>query len=804
MPEYLAPSVFVEETSFRSKPLEGVSTSTTAFVGPALTGPLAVGTDASAGLEPELITSVNDFERIFGTTGALNHAGTGARLNHLAHAARAFFANGGRRLYVSRAFRYTDATSETTRLQDHARSADITDNGAGFTSRFVARFPGSSGNGLVELFEITTPASATAMARALPGSMARTGSASPGSGASREGVAGPFALTDGAQLSLDVSGATTTITFNGTAAEAAAGGVPAGTIAAPNNTLQVTLNGGPQTLVIPDGTYTPAELVSEINTRIVGGYARLEVGDVIVIGSDVRGTNSSVSVAQADDFGFTAPVVSPAGTGNVSNLASVTAGEIGALLSAASVPVTISETAGTRHIVMTTNAIGQAQTLQVVAPPLGPNANAALGFPSTQATGTNGSALTYYVKEGNQWNDVNGVALSLTPFPTIGVEFIGFTLVVTDQGGLSQNFDDLHLGAEHPRYVGSVLGSAPPRRADQLENRVALRTFGGPPVLPRTFAFNLRQGLFGSQSRASFTLTGGTDGLEPEAEDFRAALERLRSSEDISIVAAPGSPQFTAGGAIRAELISHVERRRAYEILVLDSPRDQTPNGARDDRAGIDSRYAAIYYPWVRVANPDVRPGDATTPREILVPPSGFVCGIYARNDVERGVFKAPANEVVLGALGFELNLSFGQQEILNPAGVNALRFFPGRGYRVWGARLASSDPEWKYVSDRRYFNYVEASIDRGTQWVVFEPNGPRLWRRVRDTIGDFLYNEWRSGALLGNTPAEAFFVRCDRSTMTQNDLDNGRLICEIGIAIIRPAEFVIFRIGQKTADSRS
>jgi len=155
-------------------------------------------------------------------------------------------------------------------------------------------------------------------------------------------------------------------------------------------------------------------------------------------------------------------------------------------------------------------------------------------------------------------------------------------------------------------------------------------------------------------------------------------------------------------------------------------------------------------------------------------------------------VYKAPANEVVTGALRFELDVNFAQQEMLNPLGVNCLRYLSGRGLRVWGARLVSSDPEWKYVSDRRYFNYLEASIDRGTQWAVFEPNGERLWANIRQTISDFLYN----------TVEQAFFVRCDRSTMTQNDLDNGRLVCLIGVAIIKPAEFVIFRIGQKTADA--
>jgi phage tail sheath protein FI len=159
---------------------------------------------------------------------------------------------------------------------------------------------------------------------------------------------------------------------------------------------------------------------------------------------------------------------------------------------------------------------------------------------------------------------------------------------------------------------------------------------------------------------------------------------------------------------------------------------------------------------------------------------------------------------VVTGALRFAYDVNFAEQEMLNPLGINCLRYLSGRGYRVWGARLASSDPEWKYVSDRRYFNYLEASIDRSTQWAVFEPNGHSLWSNIRQTVSDFLYNEWRNDALLGAKPEEAYFVRCDRSTMTQNDLDNGRLVCLIGVALLRPAEFVIFRIGQKTADARN
>ena len=187
-----------------------------------------------------------------------------------------------------------------------------------------------------------------------------------------------------------------------------------------------------------------------------------------------------------------------------------------------------------------------------------------------------------------------------------------------------------------------------------------------------------------------------------------------------------------------------------------------------------------------------------------LLPPSGFVSGIYARNDAERGVHKAPANEVVRLASNFEFLINQRQQEALNPEGVNCLRFFEGRGFRVWGARTASSDPEWKYVNVRRYFAFLERSIEKGTQWSVFEPNGPRLWANIQRTVEDFLYNEFVSNHLAGRKPAEAFFVRCDETTMTQNDRDNGRLICLIGVAPLRPAEFVIFRIGQKTADARA
>ena len=305
-------------------------------------------------------------------------------------------------------------------------------------------------------------------------------------------------------------------------------------------------------------------------------------------------------------------------------------------------------------------------------------------------------------------------------------------------------------------------------------------------------------------------LTGGNDGERPGANEYegiapvdstiKTGLHAFEDVDEISIVAAPGST-FGYEGAYRDDastifglLIAHASLMR-YRIAVLDSGNGQSLADVQALRAQLDSSYAALYYPWVTILDPVTR-------TEINLPPSGFVAGIYARNDVNRAVYKAPANEVVNLAIGFESILNKAQQDVLNPLGINCFRFFEDRGYRLWGARTISSDPDWKYVNLRRYFAYLEHSIDKGTQWAVFEPNGDLLWANVRRTISDFLLNEWQNGALLGSKPQNAYFVRCDRTTMTQNDLDNGRLVCLIGVAVIKPAEFVIFRIGQWTSDS--
>jgi len=315
-----------------------------------------------------------------------------------------------------------------------------------------------------------------------------------------------------------------------------------------------------------------------------------------------------------------------------------------------------------------------------------------------------------------------------------------------------------------------------------------------------------------SQRSVALALAGGDDGQRPSANEYegtadentqiKTGLKIFEDIEDISILAAPGATYNFEDPVYQPQaetiinlLIAHAEQLR-YRIAVLDSGDGQAVADVRQMRGRMDSTYGALYYPWIRILDP-------VTQQEIVVPPSGAVAGIYARNDIQRAVYKAPANEVVNTAIGFEFLLNKGQQDVLNPEGINCFRFFEGRGFRLWGARTISSDPEWKYVNVRRYFIYLERSLDLGTQWAVFEPNGERLWDNVRRTISDFLLNEWQTGALLGDKTEKAFFVKCDRTTMTQDDLDNGRLICLIGVAPLYPAEFVIFRIGQWTADAQ-
>ena len=304
----------------------------------------------------------------------------------------------------------------------------------------------------------------------------------------------------------------------------------------------------------------------------------------------------------------------------------------------------------------------------------------------------------------------------------------------------------------------------------------------------------------GTGSEMVLTPAGGSNGsvLNMSADVYlgkdggpgkRTGLQAFQESGNVSILAIPG----VTIPDVQSALIAFCENKKSC-FAILDVPMELTKtNDVANFRDMYDSTYAAMYHPWLQMF-------DAGAKRTAYFPPSGAMAGIYARSDNERGVHKAPANEVVRGCTGLSCNYNTGEQDILNPIGVNLIRAFPGRGIRVWGARTISSNGLWKYVNVRRLFIYVEESIKANTNWVVFEPNSETLWGRVTRTIENFLATCWRDGALAGSSPDQAFFVECGPTTMTQDDIDNGRLICQIGIAPVKPAEFVIFRITQKTA----
>jgi phage tail sheath protein FI len=285
----------------------------------------------------------------------------------------------------------------------------------------------------------------------------------------------------------------------------------------------------------------------------------------------------------------------------------------------------------------------------------------------------------------------------------------------------------------------------------------------------------------------------------------RSGVEGLAQVDDITMLAVPDLMTTMPGQtldlnmvkAVQTMMIAHCEQM-GDRVAILDSPPNMNPQEIakwRMETAGFDTSYAALYYPWVEIMDP-------STNRPLMVPPSGHVAGVWARSDNTRGVHKAPANEVLRGVTNISYMTTKGEHDGLNPIGVNVIRTFPGMGYRIWGARTLSSDPAWRYINVRRLFNYIEKSLQLGTMWTVFEPNDQRLWVRVRRDVANFLMTVYSQGALFGSTPAQAFYVKVDEELNPPATRDLGQLIIEVGIAPVKPAEFVIFRISQWSAEA--
>jgi phage tail sheath protein FI len=281
----------------------------------------------------------------------------------------------------------------------------------------------------------------------------------------------------------------------------------------------------------------------------------------------------------------------------------------------------------------------------------------------------------------------------------------------------------------------------------------------------------------------------------------REGLGSLAAVDEITMILCPDLMMFAQNGDdaklrdLQGKMIAHCEMA-GDRMAILDTPPGLLPQDVLDwrmQKAGYDSKFAALYYPWLEVMDP-------ISKRPRLVPPCGHAAGIWARTDSTRGVHKAPANEVVLGVNGLGFQITGPEQGELNRVGINCIRTFSGRGNRIWGARTLSSDPEWRYLNVRRLFNYISESIMEGTQWAVFEPNDERLWSSLRISVSNFLTRTWRQGALFGATPEQAFYVKCDSETNPPDVIEAGQVVIEVGISPVKPAEFVIFRISQFTA----
>ncbi|MFN2459500.1 MAG: phage tail sheath family protein [Candidatus Velthaea sp.] len=561
------------------------------------------------------------------------------------------------------------------------------------------------------------------------------------------------------------------------------------------------------------GTTTPVEfnsLVYAVDGFFQNGGTRLYVTRVAPSG----GTAMSITYKTAEKSGSDTLTISAVDNGPWANvLFGVVSGryqQIGGLRFTFANEVTA-------PIKVTTGGTANSATFVNVAGTLGLYVGAVLAW-----TKAGDAKPTDYGVVGTLSDKTITFNFALSAAPSAGdtlalVEF-ALTLDLLQNGAVAQTetFHNLNLNKATHRYVGGVLGApgaAPGTGLSQLV-RVALSadpdfaTNEAHLAIPPGVDSGPVDGADGVDSMAAgdlATLVGGTDDDDPLK---RTGMYTLKNIRGMLMIGMPGVTDVD----VQSKLLALCENDR-YKFAILDPHStstqtdwhiaDASPTDVIAQRSSFDSKYGALYYPWLVVEDPN--PANPNVIGTVNLPPSGHVMGIYARSDINRGVHKAPANEVVMGVVSFSHHVDQGTQDILNPLGINALRDFraENRGLRVWGARTVSSNQEWKYVNIRRLFQYIEASIEYGTQWVVFEPNNELLWARVRQSVSDFLTDTWRTGALMGTKPSEAFYVHCDRTTMTQSDIENGRLIVEVGIAPTFPAEFVIFRISQWTGSAQ-
>lgn len=830
MPEYLSPGVFIEEVPARLKAIEGVSTSTAAFVGPAERGLVPgyprpfVPTPADAQSvvvpldpTPVLVTSFADFTRQFGAAAPLPDPNDNA---YLAYAVRAFFDNGGRRCYIARVAHFDpadptaagNATRSAIRVHQGvvlrlARPALVGDRRLFLNS--LRRVDATGNNPRLRVFRrdgsavtpVTPPDSTLTLA--IQGY-------DPADGTVRlvEPLVNAFNpnefffdpdvdAADALAQTGPVFWARTPGQWSGRLtvfiANADRGPVPIAAAAGAGATeVQVQALGSFYRGAIVEVDHGDRHTYHEVTDLLPGN--RLRLGDTL--GGAVTPEQSvrvvEIDVIIADETGAT-PVVETfrALTWNPRNDPDLRRRHYSTVINARSRLVYVqppgvgglpdTESASIAHQPTTFNGFPVSPLLAANA---AQGARTAIGGVVT-AVNAAGAAIQAIIAAAT-FAPTTAAAAATAAATAATAAASAATNAATNTPGIASA---ARAAATNAAAAATAAATAATTAASAATPAVANAA--------RTAAANAAAATLRAATLALQSGSVGGDGDVPDDDDYegedngpnaRTGIQALQDSDEIRIIAAPGRTRPQVQNA----LITQCERMR-YRFAVLDGEQDPaggSVNAVLMHRNPYDTSFAALYVPWVEITEDG---------RTVSVPPSGYVAGVYARVDNERGVHKAPANEAIRGITGLRSSYTTGEQDVLNPRGVDVIRRFEGRGIRVWGARTLSSDPEFRYVNVRRFLIFLEASLDRGTQWVVFEPNAPETWSRVTDSITAFLHTQWRGGALFGRRPEDAFFVRCDESTMSVDDIQNGRLICQIGVAIVRPAEFVIFRIEQIT-----
>lgn len=769
MPEYLSPGVYVEEIDAGPRPIASVATSIAGMVGVTARGPVSG--------KPVLVTSYLDYRQTFGGAvpepppgirDAWQNQGNpeGGRWWLFPLAVRGFFDNGGRQLFVKRVVASgPNGAKEATTTLEGGILADVGTAAATATRLTLEHLVGVQNTTQLTIRYRDGGAPATQVV-AVTGYDARNRTvdiAAPG--LTREVRAGQAIVQIGA---LD---ANPTLTVTASAPGTWGDGVR---VRVRPTVTTFSLLADPAE-GLPFATALAAPSAAGSPTVDVAQVPGLEIGPPIVpptpffvqIGPGRFGVNNV-----------------GAGPGNAARLTLTGANVAGHL--AWNPPLAVRRVRRAR-------AAGAGTTIRV--------AGAGGLYPGAVVELDNGTAKET-VRVAQVQGDVVTFASALANeyFETDKLHLIELSITASyaDQDGepLEETVGPAHPGLTVPPDPLALDGRANGRaRLVTVTQRADITTT---LRLPVPSAAALAAGGPTATLAASDDAYGALAPRDFQGEDRgsgrRTGIESLVDIDQVAICAVPGM----WSGSVQASLVQHCEELKD-RFAILDPPDDLDTQGVLEFRNGIITRYAALYHPWLRTR-------DQATDTLVRVPPSGHMAGVYARVDIERGVHKAPANVIVRGIVpreGLGQDVTKRQQDLLNPTGVNALRAFPELGQRVWGARTlaAVSDSTWRYINVRRLFIMIEESIDEGTQWVVFEPNDEPLWALVRQSVENYLTTVWRTGALAGTTPDDAFFVACDRTTMTQDDIDQGRLICRIGVAPVFPAEFVIFRVQQKTRE---